>query len=84
MALTVHIHKYSPVSIVVLGSTKPIKENLKGIGGSFNPRLTHPKTQLRVPGWVFSSKREQLIRDVCQTGVRDKIINRVESHMPVK
>ncbi len=33
MALTVHIHKYSPVSIVVLGSTKPIKESLKGIGG---------------------------------------------------
>lgn len=83
MKLTVYIYKYSPVSIVVLGSTKVIKNSLKSIGGSFNPRLTHPETQIKVPGWVFSLKREPLIRDVCQASVRDKIINKVESHMSI-
>lgn len=81
MTKTVHLFLYSPVSIVVLGDTKVIKDSLKGIGGSFNPRLTHPLTKERVPGWVFSSKREQLIKDVCQSGVRDKLINEVKSHM---
>ncbi|MBA7541269.1 hypothetical protein ES705_33576 [subsurface metagenome] len=66
---------------MVLGSTKPIKDRLKAIGGVFNPRLTHPWTKERVPGWVFSSKREQLIIGVYQDAIRDKVINKVESHM---
>lgn len=81
MTKTIHIFKYSPVSIVVLGSTKPIKDRLKAIGGVFNPRLTHPRTKERVPGWVFSSKREQLIRGVCQDAIKDEVINKVESHL---
>lgn len=47
----VNIIEYSDKAIAVIGETKPIKELLKSLGGSFNPRLTCGC------GWIFSKKK---------------------------
>jgi len=47
----VNIIEYSGKAIAVIGDTKPIKELLKSLGGSFNPRLTCGA------GWIFSKKK---------------------------
>lgn len=57
--------QYSEKCIALFGDTKPIKEELKKIGGRYNPNL-HPFGQeTNVPGWVFPNKYredvEQLI-----------------------
>lgn len=50
---------YSEKAIAVFGDTKPIKEQLKTLGGRFNPGLTHEGE--KKAGWVFSrSKRDEL------------------------
>lgn len=47
----VNIIDYSEKAIAVIGDTKPIKELLKSLGGSFNPRLSCGC------GWIFSKKK---------------------------
>lgn len=48
--------KYSEKAIAVIGNTKPIKDALKELGGSFNPRLSCGA------GWIFpASKQSQVI-----------------------
>ena len=49
----VNIIEYSEKAIAVVGDTKPIKELLKSLGGSFNARLSCG------PGWIFSKKKLQ-------------------------
>ena len=50
---------YSEKALALFGDTKPIKEQLKEIGGRFNPYLNY-NGQKRA-GWIFSkSKAEQL------------------------
>jgi hypothetical protein len=43
----IQIIEYSPKSIAVIGETKPIKDELRSLGGKFNFRLTCG------PGWIF-------------------------------
>ena len=50
------IDEYSEKAIVLRGNTKPIKDQLKELGGSFNFKLKGG------PGWIFSKKRESEIR----------------------
>ena len=47
----INIIEYSEKAIAVIGDTKPIKELLKSLGGSFNPRLSCGA------GWIFSKKK---------------------------
>lgn len=47
----VNIIDYSEKAFAVVGDTKPIKDKLKGLGGSFNPRLSCGA------GWIFSKKK---------------------------
>jgi Large polyvalent protein associated domain 29 len=47
----INILDYSEKAFAVVGDTKPIKEKLKALGGSFNARLTCGA------GWVFSKKK---------------------------
>jgi hypothetical protein len=47
----VNIIDYSEKAIAVIGDTKPIKDLLKSLGGSFNPRLSCGC------GWIFSKKK---------------------------
>jgi hypothetical protein len=50
---------YSEKAIAVFGDTKPVKEQLKMLGGRFNQGLTHEGE--KKAGWVFSrSKRDEL------------------------
>jgi len=46
----IQIVDYSERAIAVIGDTKPIKDQLKEIGGKFNFRLSCG------PGWIFSKK----------------------------
>lgn len=47
----INIVAYSDKAIVVTGDTKPIKDKLKELGGSFNPRLSCGA------GWVFPKRK---------------------------
>lgn len=41
---------YSPKAFAIIGETKPIKAQLKKLGGRFNPRLKCGA------GWIFSKR----------------------------
>jgi len=47
------IVNYSDKSVAVFGDTKPIKDQLKHMGGRFNPFLVNPDTGQKEAGWVF-------------------------------
>ena len=47
------IVNYSDKSVAVFGDTKPIKDQLKQMGGRFNPFLVNPDTGQKESGWVF-------------------------------
>ena len=51
---------YSQKALAVFGDTRPIKDQLKALGGCFNPRLTHEGT--KKAGWIFSKSKEQEVR----------------------
>lgn len=61
----IFIINYSPKSIAVLGDTKGIKEQLKELGGRFNPRLTVDGD--KVAGWIFSKKRTKEVQKLLPT-----------------
>ena len=44
---------YSAKAIAVVGDTKPIKDELKKLGGKFNPKLSCGA------GWIFSAKKRE-------------------------
>lgn len=75
------IRQYSPLSIVVVGDTKPIKDRLRNIGGRFNPRLRQPGTDKKVAGWVFSNRRRPLVEDACHLCKKDGLIDKVVLEM---
>jgi hypothetical protein len=47
---------YSEKALAVFGDTKAIKEELKALGGRFNPKLTHEGG--KKAGWIFSKSKE--------------------------
>lgn len=51
---------YSEKAIVVFGDTKAIKEQLKELGGRFNPALNHNGEKRA--GWIFSKKQADKVR----------------------
>ena len=54
-APTVSIVNYSEKSFAVVGDTKPIKDDLKKLGGCFNGRLSCGA------GWIFSNKKRAAV-----------------------
>jgi hypothetical protein len=48
---------YSEKAIAVFGDTRPLKDQLKALGGRFNPKLTHEGGKRA--GWIFSKSKEQ-------------------------
>ena len=68
----IYYEDYSDRSIVVLGETKPHKDNLKSMGGRFNGRLRDGKV-----GWIFPKKSEDVIKDYIENGkVTPKIVSK--------
>jgi len=53
---------YSQKALVVFGDTKPVKEQLKALGGRFNPKLTHEGR--KKAGWIFSKSQESELRSL--------------------
>ena len=52
----IYIENYSEKSFVVLGETKPHKENIKKLGGKWNIRLRNNKM-----GWIFPISKKDSI-----------------------
>ena len=63
----IHIENYTEKSFVVLGDTKPHKDNIKKLGGKWNSRLRDNKM-----GWIFPMSKkesvEEYISDFKKTG----------------
>lgn len=63
----IYIEDYTEKSFVVLGDTKPHKDNIKKLGGKWNSRLRDNKM-----GWIFSMSKkdsvEEYISDFQKTG----------------
>ena len=57
--------EYSAKAVAVFGNTKPIKEELKAMGGRFNNRLTFKGE--KIAGWIFPKSKEQ--RLACYFGL---------------
>jgi len=53
---------YSEKALAVFGDTKPIKDQLKALGGRFNPKLTHEGQ--KKAGWIFSKSKEQELKNL--------------------
>lgn len=51
---------YSEKAFAIIGETKPIKETLKTLGGSFNGRLSCG------PGWIFSKSKIDTVKQTLQ------------------
>lgn len=51
---------YSEKAIAVFGETKAIKDELKKLGGKFNPALKH--NGKKRAGWIFSKKQADKVR----------------------
>ena len=51
---------YSEKAIAVFGKTKAIKDELKKLGGKFNPALKHNGEKRA--GWIFSKKQAEKVR----------------------
>ena len=56
MESTLKLMNYSEKAIVIYGQTKEYKDNLKQLGGRFNPYLTIEGK--RTAAWIFSKRRE--------------------------
>jgi len=53
---------YSEKALAVFGDTRPIKDELKALGGRFNPKLTHENT--KKAGWIFTKSKECELRNL--------------------
>ena len=53
---------YSEKAIAVFGDTKAIKDQLKGLGGRFNPSLNYNGEKRA--GWIFSKKKADEVRNL--------------------
>ena len=53
---------YSEKAIAIFGDTRAIKEDLKALGGRFNPKLTHDN--VKRAGWIFLKSKASELRDL--------------------
>lgn len=65
--MNLEIVDYSEKSIAVFGDTRPIKDELKALGGRFNPRLTYEGE--RRTGWIFPTSKRSDIEALCNTTI---------------
>jgi hypothetical protein len=53
---------YSEKAIAVFGDTRQVKDQLKALGGRFNPKLTHEGE--KHAGWIFSKNKENELKNL--------------------
>jgi hypothetical protein len=56
---------YSEKTLAVFGDTKAIKDELKALGGRFNPKLT--REDGKQAGWIFSKIKKDDLRNLLTT-----------------
>lgn len=61
---------YSEKAIAVFGDTKTIKEQLKELGGRFNPALNYNGEKRA--GWIFSKKQADKVRELLAPAKSEK------------
>ena len=61
---------YSEKAIAVFGDTKAIKEQLKELGGRFNPSLNYNGEKRA--GWIFSKKQADKVRELLAPAKSEK------------
>lgn len=61
---------YSEKAIAVFGDTKAIKEQLKELGGRFNPALNYNGEKRA--GWIFSKKQADKVRELLAPAKSEK------------
>jgi hypothetical protein len=62
MSSKVEIVQYSDKAIAVFGDTKPYVNELKELGGKFNPSLTHENE--KKPGWIYPKKVSDKLQEL--------------------
>ena len=58
----VHLVKYSEKSVAVIGDSRTIKDELKKLGGRYNPNLKYEG--VNQAGWIFSLAKESGVRNL--------------------
>jgi len=53
---------YSQKALAIFGDTRPIKDQLKALGGRFNPKLTHDGQ--KKAGWIFLKSKENELKNL--------------------
>ena len=61
------VQDYGEKAIVVFGDTKVIKDELKELGGKYNPKLGEDQK----PGWVFSKTKKDIVNDFIKQAQQD-------------
>jgi hypothetical protein len=61
MVKGVHLHIYSEKSFIAYGETKPIKDQIRALGGRFNPNICPFEEGVKVKCWVFSMKQKDAV-----------------------
>jgi len=74
----IQIIDYSEKAIAVIGNTKPIKDQLKAIGGKFNFRLSCGA------GWIFSKKQLSEVQQLLSGGSAEKLKSEAEETTTLK
>lgn len=73
LAGEIQIVDYSDKAIAVIGDTKPIKDQLKKIGGKFNFRLSCG------PGWIFSKTKLEEVQQLLSGGAVPEETEEIET-----
>jgi hypothetical protein len=56
------IVNYSEKALAVFGDTRAVKDELKALGGRFNPKLSHEGNKRA--GWIFQKSKEQELKNL--------------------
>ena len=82
MSNKVEIVQYSEKAIAVFGDTKPYINELKELGGKFNPALTHENE--KKAGWIYPKKAleklQELVTKINAGVVKPSEVSKASSH----
>lgn len=67
---------YSGKAIAVFGETKAIKDELKALGGKFNPALKYNGE--KCAGWIFSKKQADKVRELIAPAKNEEEADEIE------
>lgn len=71
---------YSDKAIAVFGDTKVIKEQLKELGGRFNPSLNYNGEKRA--GWIFSKKKADEVRNLMASEKVEAVESSLKNDLP--